>query len=1242
MEASKLFSFSHSKRKFYLLVALGLAAVSSQAQLQWSSYNTSGTLVTANVASGGDATYGGSVTFTIPATTQLEFVTKTFVPKTTPTAGNSALVTFNISASGGLTGRCFGYGLFNDSGTLSQAMGYWGDFNISGPYFECFQRNWTNTTYMVYDGGNGMNSGKSNTGTPVAGTTYSGQIQVNNKSGAMQIGTSSSTVAAAGLVCNGSGVTQQSYATTPKVGTNVNVTTFNEFAVMFNNPSGSPVTLTLSGVSLVPPNPAISSQPLGYSGSPGDNTPGTDFAVTINAASATPAGYQWYQATALATNGLVDGATGDGSTISGSTTAALSFSSAQVADSASYFVVITNAYGSVTSSPAVLNIASSASAPVITSLAPTNATIVAGNATNIVITATGSPSPAFLWYDNSGNLLQAGASPSLTLANVQLSGAGTYSVIASNSVGTATNDFTINVIVTPSISSQPTNLLLNVGDPANFSVTASGLPAPGYQWYKGNTPIPGATATNYSIASVALSDIGVYKVVITNAAGSVTSSNAVLAINSTITGAPTSPANNATGVCYDTPLYITFSQPVVVGNTGKVRIYNVTNSATPVDVLDLSANNVLGVQPHSLFSGDSQVVNYYPVIVNGTTAAIYPHGGVMTSNQTYYVTIDAGVLTDTSGAYYTGFTATNVWLFSTKVGGPTNPSSLVVAADGSGDFATVQGAVDSIAAGNSSYTVVNINNGNYVEIVDISGKSNITFRGQSRTGTVVGYPNNNNLTGTTAGRMAFKVNASDIKLENLTITNGTLQGGSQAEALLIYNNGLRCIVNDCDIISRQDTVLINASTSQGYFENCKIVGNFDYIWGAGVGYFNHCVLHTLTNTLSGSYNLTAARTLTSSSSSTNTPWLNPNGTTYSANGLSFVDCTLEADAGVANITLADSNGTPGGLDSWVNCWIDTNAYVSPSTTLSNTYVFWQNNNLNVTGATAISYTNVQTIGVTNNDPRLFAATNAIVWFYGWTPASLPNIISQPANQTVSAGQSTSFAVSATGIPDPTYQWLQNGAPIEGATSATYNIASAARTNGGNYSVVVSNGSGSVTSSVAVLTYSDTPPVAGPASYIRNIAANQLNINISDLLTNVTDADGDAITLVSVGVSTNGVTPVITGNYIGYYNTNPVADQFTYTVTDGFGGTNSGLITVNVSTQPLFGAGSPAINTSGGSTTLSFAGIPGYSYTVQRSTNVDFGSYDVILTTNAPAGGVFQFTDATPPQPTAYYRLIYNP
>ena len=45
-------------------------------------------------------------------------------------------------------------------------------------------------------------------------------------------------------------------------------------------------------------------------------------------------------------------------------------------------------------------------------------------------------------------------------------------------------------------------------------------------------------------------------------------------------------------MCYDTPLYVTFNGPVSVVNSGKIRIYNSTNSVTPVDIIDMSSNTV--------------------------------------------------------------------------------------------------------------------------------------------------------------------------------------------------------------------------------------------------------------------------------------------------------------------------------------------------------------------------------------------------------------------------------------------------------------------------------------------------------------------------------------------------------------------------------------------------------------------------------------------------------------------------
>jgi uncharacterized repeat protein (TIGR02543 family) len=166
-----------------------------------------------------------------------------------------------------------------------------------------------------------------------------------------------------------------------------------------------------------------------------------------------------------------------------------------------------------------------------------------------------------------------------------------------------------------------------------------------------------------------------------------------------------------------------------------------------------------------------------------------------------------------------------------------------------------------------------------------------------------------------------------------------------------------------------------------------------------------------------------------------------------------------------------------------------------------------------------------------------------------------------------------------------------------------------------------------------------PPVAGNASYARNAAVSTFKVLVSDLLTNASDVDGDSLTLVSVGTSTNGITPMISGGWVLYANTNAVADQFGYTVTDGYGGTNIATVSIAIDSTPLFGQ-SEVASATGGTATLNFAGIPGYSYSVARS--VDLSSWTVIWTTNAPAGGTFQYIDTSAPSPTAFYHLQFNP
>ncbi len=171
-----------------------------------------------------------------------------------------------------------------------------------------------------------------------------------------------------------------------------------------------------------------------------------------------------------------------------------------------------------------------------------------------------------------------------------------------------------------------------------------------------------------------------------------------------------------------------------------------------------------------------------------------------------------------------------------------------------------------------------------------------------------------------------------------------------------------------------------------------------------------------------------------------------------------------------------------------------------------------------------------------------------------------------------------------------------------------------------------------------------PPVASNASVTRNSGVPALRLLVSNLLTNAADVDGDVLSLISVGSSTNGAFVSLSGAYVLYYNTNNVNDTFTYTVQDSFGDTGTSTVSITVNGTTIFGQSNPQINTIGGIPTVTFSGIPGYSYTVQRSTNLV--GWVSLLTTNAPALGLFDYTDNFSDlggiPGSAYYRLQYNP
>jgi hypothetical protein len=165
-------------------------------------------------------------------------------------------------------------------------------------------------------------------------------------------------------------------------------------------------------------------------------------------------------------------------------------------------------------------------------------------------------------------------------------------------------------------------------------------------------------------------------------------------------------------------------------------------------------------------------------------------------------------------------------------------------------------------------------------------------------------------------------------------------------------------------------------------------------------------------------------------------------------------------------------------------------------------------------------------------------------------------------------------------------------------------------------------------------------VANPVNFNRNWGTF-LRIPITNLLASATDPDGDPIALVMIGTSTNGSWVATVGKYVVIAPTNNISESFVYIVRDvrSYRPADTVRMATNwftVNVTYAYGL-AQSITISGPTAVVHFAGVPGYSYEVERSTNLISQSWTVLLITNAPPRGVWQFIDTNPPPGEAYYR-----
>jgi pectinesterase len=187
----------------------------------------------------------------------------------------------------------------------------------------------------------------------------------------------------------------------------------------------------------------------------------------------------------------------------------------------------------------------------------------------------------------------------------------------------------------------------------------------------------------------------------------------------------------------------------------------------------------------------------------------------------------------------------------------TYPKSFTVAHDGSGDFKTIQQAVNAVRDLSQQRVAIYIKAGVYQEkLVIPSWKCNIELIGEDQNNTII---TNNDFSGkpnpqgkdafgktefTTYTSYTVLVQGNDFTARNLTIANAA---GPVGQAVALHVEGDRCAVINCRLLGNQDTLYAGTENSRQFYKDCYLEGTTDFIFGEATAVFQNCVIKSLKN-----------------------------------------------------------------------------------------------------------------------------------------------------------------------------------------------------------------------------------------------------------------------------------------------------------------------------------------------------------------------------------------------------------
>lgn len=734
--------------------------------------------------------------------------------------------------------------------------------------------------------------------------------------------------------------------------------------------------------------------------------PGRAVTLSVTAEGTAPFTYEWRR---------------DGVPLAGATSDRYAIASVGAADAGVYTVKVANSAGSTLSDAATLVI-EAAVAPVMVA-SPLSQSVYSGATVVFSATVTGSEPMTYRWeragvpVTDNGRIFGSSTS-SLTLTSVSAADAGSYRLVAGNAAGSVTSSSaTLAVLdpnVAPSITTQPVAQSVTEGATVSFTASASGNPAPTYQWRKNGVAVAdggnvsGATSATLALTNVTAADAATYTVAASNVAGTAISSGVSLVVSAPLSAPKVISA----------PVSQTVTEGMTVTFTAEI-------SANPTPTYRWKKSGV------SVFDGGN---------VSGAT--------------TNKLTI-RNVTLEQAGSY--GLYAVN------NVGRVMSSyATLTVNALAIAPAITTQPVSQSVLEG-ATVTLTSA----------ASGSPAPSYQWYKD-----GVPllNGGNITGATTGSLVIGVAAlADAGRYHLVATNSAGAATSSAATVGVTKPAVAPAITMQPVAqtATEGTTVRFTAGASGYPAPT-------YRWrkngvalvdGGNVSGATSATL-TIANVSASDaavYSFVASNVAGSAASADAGLAVTP---PLSAPKFIQVPVAQTVTEGMTVTLTAQATGYPAPSYRWMKGGVSVQdgGNISGATTTTLTIT-------NVTLEQAGSY-GLHAVNSLGNVTSAYATLTVNA------RAVAPAITTQPVSQSVLEGVTVTLTAAASGNPAPAYQWYKDGVPllnagnVTGATTGSLVITAATSANTGLYRVVATNTAGSASSSDAAVTVS-APPVVEP-------------------------------------------------------------------------------------------------------------------------------------------------------------------